>query len=514
MVLDFSLNRRKRHPMEYIQPGWSIDRLKPNTETGIATVMILMALTFVGLISFFLVLDSTTELVTSDNFESHIRARYAALAGLNHARILVRGLCTDDLLRGPDGAYDSGATFMVQARAFSFRNPLSWTLARSIDILNPESLLGGLRDDGVINTGRSGTMNGVALIPLAGIALTDPDFSGTGASVHSRYFAKVCDNNGEASEIAADPADDPFSDGDGILIIRSMGVARTIAEIKDGSISTNAVSVYEIRLKRLSVFNLDGALVIQGSNILPSSGSMFGGIGFGIEGDDTKPGIATIDIDITDPFVPVDVIRGYLSGSQGNNIIGGAAKPSIQDITPAVGSHPEKVLLLNKDWLWDFVRLSLRTVADNTLVGDQVWTEGDHPDLGSYDPAQSPGLPSQRPRVTFVEGSVSADGAIAGGGLLVISGKLQIGSGFQFNGIVLLIGAGELEIVGAASAINGGVYLAGLSNASGTKSWQTPRFSIGGTSRLRFNQQAVDMGVRLMPPLQQGFREIVSTLDP
>ena len=33
----------------------------------------------------------------------------------------------------------------------------------------------------------------------------------------ARYFVKVTDNNGDASELEADPSDNPFFDGDGII---------------------------------------------------------------------------------------------------------------------------------------------------------------------------------------------------------------------------------------------------------------------------------------------------------
>ena len=46
----------------------------------------------------------------------------------------------------------------------------------------------------------------------------------------ARYFVKVSDNNGEASERALDPGDSPFVDGDGIVVIRSMAEAKTMRE--------------------------------------------------------------------------------------------------------------------------------------------------------------------------------------------------------------------------------------------------------------------------------------------
>ena len=73
------------------------------------------------------------------------------------------------------------------------------------------------------------------IIPLTGIALSSPNPYGSGTIITSRYFVKVTDNNGEASERAAEGVgpgqpDDPFVDADGTVIIRTMGVAGAIRQ--------------------------------------------------------------------------------------------------------------------------------------------------------------------------------------------------------------------------------------------------------------------------------------------
>jgi hypothetical protein len=69
-------------------------------------------------------INATTEVRVSDNYESQVQARFAAQAGLNHARELLRGLRFDYHLKGPDGLIDAGPTDLVQARTYAFRNPL------------------------------------------------------------------------------------------------------------------------------------------------------------------------------------------------------------------------------------------------------------------------------------------------------------------------------------------------------------------------------------------------------
>ena len=78
---------------------------EPAQQEGAALLITLLALSLLLLLGLYLILGANTELQISDNYETQIQATYAALAGLNHARAVVRGLAFNDLLRGPDGVY-------------------------------------------------------------------------------------------------------------------------------------------------------------------------------------------------------------------------------------------------------------------------------------------------------------------------------------------------------------------------------------------------------------------------
>src|SRR5512136_1187417 len=129
----------------------------PPPQEGVALVITLIALALFSLLGFYVALRSTTEVRISDNYESAVQARFGALAGLDHARELLRGLNFDDQLKGPDGTYDSSLAYLSQARTFSFRNPIPWPTARSLDILDPSADLAGIPDDGLLNTGKAGS---------------------------------------------------------------------------------------------------------------------------------------------------------------------------------------------------------------------------------------------------------------------------------------------------------------------------------------------------------------------
>ena len=264
-------------------------------QEGFALLVALIALSLISLIGLFLSLAATSEVRVSDNYESLIRARAAGLAGLKHARALLKGLNFNDLLQGPDGTHDASPATVALARSHSYRTPLDWPIARMVDILDPADSFAGMSDDGIVNTGRHPGGPGMELIPLPGVAQIVRDPNGPGTIVTSRYFVKVSDNNGEASELAQDPADDPFLDGDGQIIVRSMGIARTLREDTQSGHQSNSVALFEARFRRFSTFDLEASLVVQGSAAEASSMSMFGGSQFLVQGGIANPGIGTID---------------------------------------------------------------------------------------------------------------------------------------------------------------------------------------------------------------------------
>jgi hypothetical protein len=481
-------------------------------EAGLAILMSLIALSLFSLLGLYMVFNATTEVRVSDNYESQLQARFAAQAGLNHARELLPGLQFDYHLKGPDGLSDAGARDLVRARTYAFRNPLDWATARSINILDPAKDVAVGADDGVLNTGKFGSRVGTALIPRTGIAHTAPHTNGDGLLTTSRYFVKVTDNNGEASELGGDPADDPFVDGDGIVVVRSMGVAQTILEKTGANLRRNSVALFEARYKSRAVFNLDGALVVQGNIVLPSESAMFNGNSFLIHGGAIDRGIAVIDVAPADSLSPAQAISSKLRGSQTNNVQGAGLIPSIQDVTNSIAIDPEKSLLLDRAFVWNFVRNAAPNFADNTFEGNHAWSEGNAPHLGRYDVRRAANDPAQDPRVTLVNGDLSISGNVTGGGILLVRGKFSAAGSFSYNGLILVIGAGEISLEDLS--VNGGVYVVSLMNSEGGLIWGTPKMMISGSCNIIMNRDAVDAAGRLIPPSQISWREVTSIMDP
>lgn len=483
-------------------------------EEGFALLISIIVLALFFLIGLYSAMNATTEIRISDNYESEIQARFAAYAGLDHARAAVRGLDFDDLLKGPDGIYDNEAGYLAQARDLGFRSPIAWSVARSLDVLDPSRDVNGLPDDGLLNTGQYQSIPGTILIPRTGIALNAPNPHGSGPIITARYFVKVTDNNGEASELAKDPQDNPFVDGDRLILVRSMGVAPTMREYSGATAHNNSVVVLEVRFKRRSTFDLDAPLLVHGTAVQSSSAVMFEGNSFSIRGGAGNPGIGTLDADKSDAVDPAAQIAAQVAPAQSDNIQGSGSAPSIQDLTAAIGSDPEKALLLDKNYLWNFTRYRVLQFADVLYQGSQEWTGSNAPDLGYYDPSLPPNAPGQRPRVTLVEGDLVIGGSTSGGGLLVVTGKLSTGGEFRFNGLILLVGGGDLDAGGTAWNVTGGIYVANIYDSNGSLNWGTARLSMRGTSALVFDRRMIGMAISLIPPAQVGFREVTSALDP
>ncbi len=467
-------------------------------EQGIALVLVLIALSLITAFSAYMVVTGVEELRISDNSESMIQARYAARAGIDHAREVMRGVPLDDLLKGPDGTFNNDSTYIEQARTFGFRNLVSWATLRTINLSNPGSVLSSVPDDGLISTGRVGTTAGTLLIPKTGIAFTALNPNGSGTVTTARYFVKVTDNNGETSEVLRDSANNPFHDGDGIIIVRAMGVAQTVLEGTGSSSRRNSVAVYETRLQKKGAFgNLGSPAIVIASEI----DATFDGNAFKIIGDGSGPGIGTIDTNLLDAYHPADILsaatnnKGTITGNCPN-----PSTPCISDITTAVMNDPLKANLRDPVWLYDFVFNQVPTFADNLWDGRSVV------DLGTR----------ASPKVTYVNGDLSVTGGITGAGILVVTGDLDMGGDIVWDGLVLVIGKGDFWAHGMNRGIYGGLIVANLTLVNGTPTFgRSTIFDISGNSDISTHDGSLtEMGNALIPMKQVSFREVTSRIDP
>ncbi len=487
-------------------------------EQGFAVLIALIALSIFSVLGMYMSVNAMTEVRISDNYESKLQASYAARAGIDHVRNLLASdpIQFNDLLNGPDGVpYSTSTSYMTQARTQAFRNPLTWQTARSLDILDPSSAVNGLPDDGIVNTGRYGTTNGTVLVPLTGIALTSPDPYGSGNIITSRYFVKVTDNTGDVTERTAagtvpGQQDDPFVDSDGTIIIRSMGIAGTIREAGGGTVRANSVSVYEMRFRRSRSFAFDSPLTLEGDNIIPESSNMWDGNAFQIDGQ-TNYGVATIDPNLANG-TPVNQVTSGLTTAQKKSITGKGGIPSVGDITTSLTG--DGLNLLNAGYLWNFTQNEVPTFADGIYPGGQSWSGNSQPYVGYFDPNKDLNDPSQDPKVTLVNGDLSLGGGFNGGGLLVVTGSLSGNGNITWNGLIFVIGKGEVNFSGMNVSMTGGLYVVNVQpDANGVPQFGTVKFTMAGSSKFLVSDNTSRMLTAIIPPRQTSYREVTSLKD-
>jgi type II secretory pathway pseudopilin PulG len=500
-AISFQPNLRKKSGLD----GALCQRM--NDEQGIAMVLVLIVLSILAVFSAYLFLSSAEELKISDNSESMIQARFAARAGIDHARELLKGLNFSTVLKGPDGTFTNTSSYLTAARTASFRNSAPWALLRSLNIADPSSDVSSLADDGLINNG--GTTPTV-FVPKTGLAFTVANPYGSGTLTTARYFIKVTDNNGEASEIASDSTDSPFIDGDGTIIVRSVGVAKTIVEGSGSSARRNSVAIFESRLMQGSpFFDLGSPAIVIGHDVAAN----FSGNAFSIIGTTAGPGLATIDTDLPDCVAhPANCAVTKLRAATGGkgtitgNCTGATQNQCIMDITLSVRNDPKKSMLMDPVWLYDFANNQVPAVADNIITNGSIGTAN----LGT----------TSNPKITFVQGDLSATGGITGAGILVVTGELAMGGSIQFDGLVLVVGKGEFWAHGMNRGIHGGLIVANINVVNGVPvfgraSTSINDFDIRGNSDIStYDGSLANMGNGLMPLKQLSFREITNGLDP
>ncbi|MDR0310522.1 MAG: pilus assembly PilX N-terminal domain-containing protein [Acidobacteriota bacterium] len=474
-------------------------------ESGIALLLTMFALALISVLGLIMTMNATMEVRISDNSGSHAQAVLAAISGLDHARVAVRGLDFNALLQGPDGVYDAGSAYMAEAKSFGFRLPFSVLSAQTLRIESPLVDIAGASDDGIINTGARFGIHGTALIPREGIALWADDPTGAEPLILSRYFVKVTDNNGEASELAGDAANNPFIDGDGIIIVRSVGVSRTLTETAGKSVRRNSVAVFESRLLRAPVWDLGPALNILGTltdAVFTGSPEISGGQAAGIGVLNTSAGIE----DFPEPLLLETSATEKITG-------GGLPAPSIRDISAEARNDRNKSMLFNADKLKDFIGRRAAGMADMAYEGDLLWTSAGMPFLGFYDKAKPWNDPEQKPHAVLVNGNLAAPDGLSGAGVLIVTGKLECAGTMDYRGLIIVLGEGRLALNTDGPGISGGVVTGKLIDSGTGVAFGTPNVAIGGFTRITADKELVRMALRLFPVEQISFREI-SGSDP
>lgn len=464
-------------------------------ETGSALIFALIVTAVMMVLGLGLSITALGDFTMSEEFEARERALLTAEEGLAAAQ---------RTLRGRDLSSALAETRQVQlytgvAPGF-YRDPISLVEARSVDFAR--------------------LPNPVSTVSLSGL-LTPP--SGF-ATARGRYFARLSDND--------DGDGDLLADTDGRVFIRVTGIEPGPAQefVSLNSNRKNAVVMVEATLKRVMTFDVQSPFSVYGPSVNPAQNRFFDGNSFKIDGYDhsnmtveqllrgghphngqmtAQPAISVLNDDpsMNDGRITANTIYNGMSSNQYDNVEGAAgdfgAEPSIRDDTERVrnSGNEDATNIFSAYFLQVF--LQRVTAAADVVYPDGTNLSGSGIELGT----------ESNPEVVVCEGDLTLAGNGSGAGLLIVKGTLNYQGAFNYNGLILVIGEGELEIGGANKSIIGGIYLARLErDAQGNPSFGAPSFTLAGNSNFYFRGDSVRMAYNLLPMRQIGWREITAEI--
>jgi len=261
-------------------------------------------------------------------------------------------------------------------------------------------------------------------------------------------------------------------------------------------------------VKRDTSFNLGAPLSIAG----PDVDMRINGTAFDIVGDEDHPGVSVFYDDESggDGATASQAVYDSMNNpNQGKQIVGAEGdygphpEPSIRDDTDLIrnSGDPDARNVLNPNFLYNFTQ-SIASLADYRYSGNthlsgrtELGTEGS-------------------PAITFVDGDLKLSGSGSGYGILVVTGTMDYSGAFDFDGLVLIIGEGSVDIRGANKDITGGMLIANLEESGGEHVFGVPDIWLRGNSGFFFDSTSIRMALGLLPLKTLMWREITPDIEP
>ncbi|HSR50624.1 MAG TPA: hypothetical protein VLV83_07325 [Acidobacteriota bacterium] len=363
--------------------------------------------------------------------EARLHSQLMAENGIEYARAVLPGLDPVRLLAGADGAPCRAGE--------SQRMPLSLAEARQID---PSQWSPGC-DDGL-----------------------PPGYRGSDQAPEALrgYYALRFFNN---------PEEPPQEDRDGVLVVRSLGIAPL--RLRHPMLPTvrNSLTLAEARLRRERALALDSALtVFAESGLFVWRGEQFlvdGGESAGISWFSQRG--SRIATDLADS----------LAGSQADRVVGSEESPSIHDA--------------RLDWLQS------QQARRRLLPG--FW-EGFLQRLPQF---------NQWPQGPLALLEDPPAGELRFQGLLVLRGDVVLEEDSLIRGLVLHLGQGRLSLEDR-SEIQGALWMSNLDTRTDPLRAGPVHLEMADNSRLVYDRGAVEEALAAMPPTQLQWRIIFPEMSP
>lgn len=465
-------------------------------ERGAALIMALIFSLLLLVLGLGITLVSTADVTAGEDMIAHQQALFIAESGLSEMQRSLRGRDITELLN----TTGSLPVFLGTGPA-SDRDPVDLLDARSIDYTNPPAPRQTL------------VVNGL-MTPGLGVA-----FQG------GRYFARISDND--------DGDGDLLTDSDSKFYIRVVGIHPCLPQetVVAGARLRNAVAVVEALFHRDLSLIVSAPFMVGGPWAEPARNRFFDGNSFNLDGydhshlsldeilrgnhrhdpDHAQAGLSVVndDPEAGDGSALLEYLYDSLSRNQYDNIEGAAgpygSEPAMRDDTTTLrnSEYEDATNLMNAGFLASFVR-RIKAVAD-IVYPDGTRLSGGQVELGT----------EAEPKIVLAEGDLSLSGNGSGCGLLIVMGRLEYHGAFSYNGLILVVGNGEVELGGANKSIVGGIYVARIEqDDSGTPVFGTAQFTLGGNSNVYFRGSSIRLAVNLLPLKMLSWREVTPELEP
>lgn len=404
------------------------------SEAGLALLAALLTTALVATLVWVLSMQNLIQWRLLQGVEARLYSMVLAQNGIEFARGLLPLVDLDQLLPGPDGSF-SGTDLA------EWRNPLPFAEARRMD---PESWTPG-RDDGLPFRG------GALLLPNG-----YPDPGG------GRFYLRFSNN----------PEEPAHQDRDGVVLVRSMGVAPLKLQDPFLASTRNSVTLIESRLLQETAFRLRSALTLAGDD----GNFHWSGNRFLLDGGPREPAVRLLSLG--SGGLGAD-FRKNLSPPQAGRIRGTGPEPSLRDSTAAYREDPRHRSLFQAGFWRHF----------------------------------ETHLPDMSPAAGIVH--LPEGGTLSGemSGVVVARGNLILQGDVQFRGILLHLGGGGVVLRDRARIV-GGLWLSNLSVDGDTIRGGPLVLHISDRASIRYDADSIRSGLRSFPPTQLGWRLLFPEMAP
>jgi len=478
-----------------------------NKERGIALLIALMALFLISAIGLGMIYMSDTETSINQNYKDTQLAFFAMRGGLEEMRDRMRTNSPPPTITlppvTPSPSTPGSIVYILNPGALETVDPTSTTNKYFDDEFCHESFVGS----GVTPTAPGSPCNSSSLAPPSGAVTTvwsmmpytglssslkykwvrltlkqngtfGPNFNAYVAPLDSTHLAasQVCWDTANSKEVVLSALTGPGSPYTNCAAAQAQGlmvepvyIITSLAVTPQGS---RRIGQYETAAITItpppSGLSLDGPG--SGTNFNPASSA--NGTVDGIDGSGPAPPAVPNCAPVAGATVPAigasDLAdRDLMAGEIPNNRIvnyqgtvptttGATATPSVVDMGSDVTGATNQL----SNW---------STPAQLNTMASQIANAADYTYNCSINGVANAGATSAcsgtygsvaTPQITYINGDVTLNG---GAGVLVVTGNLIISGGMQFDGLILVIGQGNMVVNGGGgggSAIYGAVFVA------------------------------------------------------